>query len=132
MPANENTVYQFNIKVGNDLHNIYAENGPEAIELLDYFSEELLPKLTSLNSVTTAAVHAAPLAAPAHQQPPASPFAGQPSAAPAAPAQHLCACGTPMAFRPPGVSKNTGKPYPGFYSCANGKPPQGCGQTLNA
>lgn len=140
MPAPDTTVYQFNPKVMNTLANIYATSGPEAKELLQYYKDELVELIVEtevftgglISSVEVSRTPAAPIAAPAHQQAPASPFAGQPAAAPAAPAQHTCACGTPMAFRPPGVSKKTGKPYPGFYSCANGQPPNGCGQTLNA
>jgi len=32
--------------------------------------------------------------------------------------QHICAHGQPMKFVPPGVSKRTNAPYPGFFACA--------------
>lgn len=128
MPANESTVFQCNIKIGQghdaDLHNIYASNGQEALELLDFFSEHILPKLISLRqqvqAVATVA-QAVPLAPPVQQSPQAPPQAvAVPAYQPAqttAPA-HLCEHQQPMRLVPAGVSKTTGKPYGAFYTCA--------------
>lgn len=56
--------------------------------------------------------------------PPAAPVA-----APQAAAGHLCDHGYQMKLIPPGVSKNTGKPYPGFYACPLDKAQQ-CGKRV--
>lgn len=131
MSAPENTVYQFNFKTpAGDLFNIYASTGPEALELLDFYADSILPKLTGVMGQQHAASAVAPIAAPASQQGPQAPaFVSQQPPAPQGGAQHICGCGIPMILRPAGVSKTTGKPYSGFYTCANGK--QGCGQTRN-
>lgn len=124
MPANESTVFQFNVKQGDWLHNVYASNGQEALELLDFFSEQIVPKLTALHQQVNgaAAVAQAVQVAPVAQQnvvaPPTvttPPFAQAPQAQPAA---HLCEHGQPMRLVPAGVSKATGKPYGAFYACA--------------
>lgn len=115
MSAAESTVFQFNFKIGGDLHNIYADNGTEAIELLEFFEESILPVLTSVNqkigAVNVVANSSLPVAPAATQtltaQPPAASDAGD---------GHSCAHG-PMKFVPAGVSKKTGKPYRAFYSC---------------
>lgn len=131
MAAPEDTVFQFNFKSpSGDLFNIYASNGEEALELLDFYAESVLPKLSGILGQQAGAVAAAPIAAPAQQQAqqPAAPAFTQQQPQ-AAPAQHICGCGIPMTLRPAGVSKRTGKPYAGFYTCANGQ--SGCGQTRN-
>lgn len=118
MSAPESTVFQFNFKIGNDLHNIYATSGGEAEELLDYWQESLLPKVASITQAASAVNHVAnvvPLAPAAQQQRPVMAPPMQ-----AAPPQdgHACACGLPMKLVPAGTSKATGKPYRAFWACA--------------
>lgn len=125
LSASESTVFQFNFKIGNDLHNIYATNGEEAKELLAIFADELLPLVTSVNqlgSATSAVAASIPLA-PVTQQAQAQAYATPPAqAAYAPPAEsgetHLCTHGLPMKLVPAGIARATGKPYPGFYACA--------------
>lgn len=129
MSAPNDTVFQANFKTpAGDLFNIYASNGQEFIELLDFYAESVLPKIAGITGAQQAVAAVAPIAAPAPQQAPAAPAFTQQQPQ-AAPAQHICGCGIPMTLRPAGVSKKTGKPYNGFYTCANGQ--QGCGQTRN-
>jgi hypothetical protein len=114
VPAPDTTVYQFNFKVGNDLHNVYASDGSEALELLDHFEETILPRLHDIHSKCNAvAVVAAPTPAAPVVQGAATP---PPVAAPAT-AGHLCDHGLPMKLIPAGISKATGKPYKAFYAC---------------
>ena len=115
MSAPDTTVFQFNFKdpQGN-LHNIYATNGDEAVELLDVFQANILSKVfevqTAIQAVT--AVATTPAAAPA----PAPTQAATPPAAEGdAP---LCEHGVPAKLVPAGISKATGKPYRAFYACA--------------
>lgn len=115
MSAPSSTVFQFNFKIGGDLHNVYAENGTEAIELLEFFEESILPVLTSLSQKIGAVtvVAQSPLTvAPAATQT----LAAQPPAQSDAEDGHSCPHG-PMRLVPAGVSKKTGKPYRAFYSC---------------
>ena len=120
MPAQDTTVFQFNFKVGQDLHNVYATNGAEALELLDFFQESLLSRVAEITAAATAAFNVAPLtqAAPALPpiQPVAQPYAQQ--AAPPAQGGHVCAHGEAMKLVPAGVSKASGRPYKAFYACA--------------
>lgn len=115
MSAPDSTVFQANFKVGGDLFNVYASNGPEMEELLDFFQESLLPKITAITSATSgaAAVAAALPVAPAQQQTYSAPVQ------PGAPAgQVMCDCGIPAKVIPAGVSKATGKPYKSFAACS--------------
>lgn len=116
MTAPSSTVYQFNFKLpGGDLHNIYAENGAEAIELLEYFEESILPVLTSVSQkigAVTAVAQSSLAVAPAATQT----LAAQPPAPSEAGDGHSCPHG-PMRLVPAGVSKKNGKPYRAFYSC---------------
>ena len=41
MSAPETTVFQHNFKVENDLHNVYANRGREAVESKKVFAEEI-------------------------------------------------------------------------------------------
>lgn len=132
MTAQPDTVYQFNIKIGEgydaDLHNIYASNGAEAVEQLDFFEETLLPRLIALRQTARAGsvVATAGIAAPATQQAQPTEYAQSPSPGyvsgpagpPTADAGHVCAHGQPMKLIPAGISKASGKPYKAFYVCA--------------
>ena len=115
MSAAADTIYQFNFKIGEgqnaDLHNVYASNGAEAIELLDHFEETILPRLHEIHAkcrVITALATTAPVQGAA---------APPPVAAPAGDATHLCDHGQPMKLIPAGISKATGRPYKAFYAC---------------
>lgn len=129
MSAPEGVAFQSNFKILNDLHNVYATNGGDYLEQLDFFEESVISKLVSISQKIQAAGvvgNAMPLA-PAAQQPVNSYPGGE---APAGP--HTCGCGIPMKYVAAGISKANGKPYPAFYTCANGKPANGgCGKTLN-
>ena len=119
MSAQPDTAYQFNFKIGggndSDLHNIYATNGADAVEQLEFFEETLLPRLIALHQtaraggVVAATVPLAPAATQTVTAPPpaATPEAGGP----------LCEHGQPMKKIPAGISKASGKPYPAFYAC---------------
>ncbi len=117
MSASATTVAQLNIKVGNDLVNLYADNVFELGELIDALIEsgfaqkyhDLHSTLTAVNAVSTTQ-HATPVQAPALAvvAPPAAPVASGP----------LCEHGQPAKKIPAGISKATGKPYSGFYACA--------------
>lgn len=125
MSAPDSTVFQANFKVGNDLFNVYASNGSEMEELLDFFQESLLPKITAINSATSgaAAVAAAIPVAPSATQT----FANAAMAQPQAPVgQVMCDCGVPAKRIEAGVSKATGRPYKAFYACANPDRQQQC------
>ena len=128
MAAPDSTVFQFNFKVGNDLHNIYATNGGEAVELLSHFEEVILPALASVTQKISgvSAVAASLPVAPAATQTITAPASGGDSDAGAV---HTCAHGQPMKMIPAGISKKTGKPYKAFYVCAQ---PQGmqCDTTI--
>ena len=123
MTAQPDTVYQFNIKIGEgydaDLHNIYASNGAEAVEQLDFFEETLLPRLIALRQTARAGsvVATAGIAAPATQQAAVvhTPYVQE---TPTADTGHVCAHGQPMKLIPAGISKASGKPYKAFYVCA--------------
>lgn len=113
MSAPETTVFQHNFKVENDLHNVYASNGQEAVELLKVFAEDILPaiaevnqKIRALSSLTGAPVASGPRGNPT---PPATPPAG--GDAP------ICEHSLPAKLVPAGIAKATGKPYRAFYAC---------------
>lgn len=117
MAHNDTTVIQMNFKVGTDLHNLYATNGAEAAELLDFFETDLLPRLASVSQKAAAVAvvaNAIPVAPAATQTPPA---AATPPAAESDAGAHICDHGQPMRLVPAGISKATGKPYRGFYAC---------------
>jgi hypothetical protein len=82
----------------------------------------------------------APVGAPAPEWTPPAPAAPPAAAAsdspwdvpaPAAPAP-MCDHGQAMKLVPAGVSKKTGKPYPGFYACANPDRNSQCKKTYPA
>lgn len=152
MSANDSAVYQHNIKEDSIglLDNIYTSNAAESVELLQAYQTDILPVRVAVAIAVKAAAAAATAgivspqqgpqtAAPFPQQPQAPTFPTQPPPqqnqsfpSNGQPAGHVCGCGKPMKFVPGGISKKTGNPYPGFYSCAEGKPPYGCGQTVNS
>lgn len=113
MAAPETTVFQFNFKdpAGN-LHNVYATNGAEAVELLDVFESDILPKLFEVQSKITATSVVAVATAPA-VTPTASPSAPRTSPGDAPTCEH----GLSAKFVPAGISKKTGKPFRAFYTC---------------
>lgn len=115
--ATPTTAFQFNFKLGNDLHNIYAENGQEAIDLLSFFETDVLPALVSVtekvNAATAVATPTQYAAAPAQYTAPAVPA----QAAPAGDGGHVCDHGQPMKLIPAGISRATNKPYKAFYVC---------------
>ena len=121
--STEGIVFQANFKThGQTLLNIYATNGAEFGELLDVYAD-FIPKIVAveqaLNAASTVA-HVVPVAPAAQQGGAATPPVAPPAAGPdvAADAEHLCDHGQPMKFIPPGISKSTGRPYKGFYACA--------------
>lgn len=128
MSAPTSTVYQFNFKIGNDLHNIYADSLNDAVDLLAAFEETILPAIFSAQQKVHAAnSFAAVTPAPAA----ATRTAGLPGPTPAATPsadQDMPRCdhGLPARFVPAGISKKTNKPYPAFYACAQGRESQ-CG-----
>ena len=98
MSAPATTVFQFNFKIGGDLHNIYADNGPEAIELLEFFEESILPVLSSVSQkigAVTAVAQSSLTVAPAATQT----LTAQPPATSEAGDGHSCPHG-PMKFVP--------------------------------
>lgn len=112
MSAPETTVYQHNFKVNNDLHNVYAANGAESVELLNTFAEDVLPAIMAVNEkIRALGAIVAPAASSASAAAPATPPAGD-GAAP------LCEHGSPAKLIPAGIAKSTGKPYRAFYACA--------------
>ena len=136
MAAPVSTVLQFNLKIGNDLINLYAESIPEGEELLEAIIDSGIPqkyhdavsKLSAVNAVATT-----PAASPAAAQPTAQasvpgPAAPAPAAAPAAP---MCDHGLPARHVPGGISKKTNRPYPAFYACAQPRETQ-CSFRANA
>lgn len=129
MSAPEGVAYQSNFKILAGLHNVYATNGADYIEQLDFFEESAVPKLVSIEQKIQAATNVAAVM-PVQVMPsqPAAPVNSYPGGeAPAGP--HTCSCGLPMKYVAAGISKASGKPYPAFYTCVNGK--QGCGKTIN-
>ena len=116
MSAQPSTAYQFNFRIGENLFNIYAENGQDAIDQLTFFEESLIPLLASVGQKTAAVGSVVPAlpVAPAVQQNLTAPPATTPTSADG---QHLCAHGRPMKLIPAGISKATGKPYKAFYVC---------------
>lgn len=119
MSAAPTTVAQLNIKVGNDLVNLYADNVFELGELIDALIEsgfaqkyhDLHSTLTAVNAVAVTQHAPVALAAvPAQAAPPTStvPMAG---------AGPICEHGKPAKKIAAGISKASGKPYGAFYAC---------------
>lgn len=114
----------------------WAELAENAGNLIESFN--LLAGATVVAPIAAGspAPGAAP-AAPAWGAPPAAapvddpwaPAAPEPAAPGNAP---LCDHGQPMKLIPAGVSKKTGKPYPGFYACANPDRNSQCKKTYPA
>jgi len=143
--------YSFTTKVNGDLLTVRGDTFQEWQNNLGQIVVNVQAVLDDIGQLQAAGA-ATPLvvaAAPTAPQPAAPAFVPQQPQAPAFPTQpppqqgqsfpsngqpagHICGCGNPMKFVPGGVSKKTGNPYPGFYSCAAGKPPYGCGQTVNS
>lgn len=100
-------------------------------------AQSLIESFNLLAAAHTAAPLAAyapiPVIAPEHSLPPAPDNPWTPPSAPAqvAPVPN-CDHGQSMKLVPPGISKKTGKPYPGFYACANPDRNSQCGKTYPA
>jgi hypothetical protein len=121
MTAPTTTVFQANFKVGNDLHNVYADTASDFLEQLDFFAESALPKIVAITQQIQAAftVAATIPVAPAVQQSAPPPATAVPvGATDTTQAAHLCEHGQPMRLVPAGISKSSGKPYKAFYACA--------------
>ena len=122
MSAPDTTVYQFNFKdnVTGNLHNIYATNGQEAIELLEAFERDILPKLHDVQAkiAATTAVATTPNPAPAQAAPSSAPVAAATPPAAATGDAPLCDHGQPAKLVPAGIAKASGKPYRAFYACS--------------
>lgn len=117
MSAPDTTVFQHNFKVENDLHNIYASNGAESVELLNTFAEEVLPAISAVNQKIRSlagASHTTTSAPRGGAPTPATPPAGGGDAP-------LCEHGSPAKLIPAGIAKSTGKPYRAFYACAQAR-----------
>jgi hypothetical protein len=120
LTAGGDTVSEFQLR--------WAELAESAQQLIESFN-----LLAAAHTAAPLVAHApAPVSAP--PAPVADdPWAPTPSAAPpqVAPVPN-CDHGQPMKLVPPGVSKKTGKPYPGFYACANPDRNSQCGKTYPA
>lgn len=116
MSAPDTTVFQFNFKdpQGN-LHNIYATNGEEAVELLDVFQANILSKVFEVQQAIHAVTAVASTPAASAPAPAPTQAATPPAAEGDAP---LCEHGVPAKLVPAGISKATGKPYRAFYACS--------------
>jgi len=136
MAAPASTVLQFNLKIGNDLINVYAESIMEGEELLEALLDSSIPQkyhdaVSKLSAVNAVAATPAPSPAPARSTAPASvpgPAAPAPAAASDAP---MCDHGLPARHVPGGISKKTNRPYPAFYACAQPRDTQ-CSFRANA
>lgn len=138
MSAPVSTVLQFNLKVGNDLINVYAESIGEGEELLDALIASGIPqKYHDAVSVLSATNAVASTPAPAVSTPPAAASAPASVPGPAAPAAStapdvpVCDHGLPARHVPGGISKKTNRPYPAFYACAQPRESQ-CSFRANA
>ena len=131
MSSNNTAVFQFNFKVGNGLFNIYAENGAEATELLEFFEGELLGKINDIEQKINVANQlnrptAAAPATPSASTAPAAAPASAPAPVQAGGDAPMCEHGQPAKLIPGGISKASGKPYRAFYACAQPREAQ-CG-----
>lgn len=115
MSAPDTTVFQFNFKdAAGNLHNIYATNGTEAVELLEVFETTILPAVFNVQQKIAATTAVATTPAPQ-----AAPQASAPAATPPADGDApLCEHGVAAKLVPAGISKASGKPYRAFYACA--------------
>lgn len=124
-----------------DMLNVRANSTAELGQYLDEFTAQLIGKIKATQQLLRAAEVAAGMlgVAPAVQQPvaPVPDVAtgafqqyAQPAPPPAPPAPAaqagapVCNHGTPARWVPPGVSKRTNNPYPGFWSCSMPKEQQ--------
>ena len=113
---------QASLRDGQDMYNFRGDSVFEVSQQLTDFHDiiglvhstrQLLSAAGTVSAVMAAPVAAAPAAAPVQPAPVYAPaHVAAPSGGP------VCAHGEPAKFVPPGVSKKTGKPYPGFYACA--------------
>lgn len=124
LTAGGDTMLEFNVR--------WAELAEEAGNLIESFN--LLA--AAANVAPIAAGSPAPGAEPALPPNPWNTPAPAPAPAQAAPAPAanapMCDHGQPMKLVPAGVSKKTGKPYPGFYACANPSRDHQCSKTYPA
>lgn len=112
----------------------WAELAEHAGSMIESFN--LLAAATKVAPI--AAGSPAPAAAPQPAAPAwtppveVNPWAPAPVQAEPAGNAPLCDHGQPMKLVPAGVSKKTGKPYPGFYACANPDRNSQCKKTYPA
>ena len=131
MAANENTMFQVNIKTPNgSLINLYAASVTELDEQVD----AMIDRVSSVVALETAFAATGMVARSVSVAPPAEQRAAQ-AAYNAAPAPAAggpnCNCGIPAKLVPGGISKTTGKPYKAFYACSQPREMQ-CGFRANS
>ena len=131
MSANENTMFQVNIKTpAGSLINLYAASVTELDEQIDALAERAssITALEQAFGAVGAVARSIPMAAPAEQRV-AQQAAPAPAAAQAA-GGPTCNCGIPAKLVPGGISKTSGKPYRAFYACSQPRETQ-CGFRAN-
>ena len=126
LTAGGDTITEFNIR--------WAELAENAGTLIESFN--LLAGATTVAPIAAGSPAPAAPPQPAWSAPAATPVddpwgSAPPAAEPAGPAP-MCDHGQPMKLVPAGVSKKTGKPYPGFYACANPDRNSQCKKTYPA
>jgi hypothetical protein len=144
MSAPDSTVVQFNLKVGNDLINLYATSVAEGEQLLDLVLASGIPQkyhdtVAHLSAVNAVASTPAPTPAPAPAPAPVAASAPAPVPGPVAAVAAtateapvpMCDHGLPARHVPGGISKKTNRPYPAFYACAQPRDAQ-CNFRANA
>lgn len=130
LTAGGDTMFEFNSR--------WAELAEEASTLIESFNllaaAANVAPIAAGSSAPGAAPVAAPVAAPSPWGTPAPAPAPAPVQAAPAPAANapMCDHGQPMKLVPAGVSKKTGKPYPGFYACNNPSRDSQCSKTYPA
>jgi hypothetical protein len=121
LTAGGDTISEFNLRWAE-----LAENAGTLIESFNLLAAATNAAPIAAGSAAPAWTPPAPAAAPA-----ADPWAPAPVEVNAGPAP-MCDHGQPMKLVPAGVSKKTGKPYPGFYACANPDRNSQCKKTYPA
>tara|TARA_R110000868_G_scaffold22788_10_gene93099 strand:+ start:987 stop:1430 length:444 start_codon:yes stop_codon:yes gene_type:complete len=122
LTAGGDTIFEFNSR--------WAELAEEASTLIESFNLLAAAATVAPIAAGSSAPGAEPVAAPSPWGTPA-PAPVQAAPVPAANAP-MCDHGQPMKLVPAGVSKKTGKPYPGFYACNNPSRDSQCSKTYPA